>query len=59
MKVGEYEIEKGARVSCTVVWKGGRTTASEGTLITVSGDKAYVETSLGPVEVDASTVEPL
>ena len=58
MKVGRYEIAKGERVTADVVWKDGRRTTTSGTLITVADDKAYIDTALGAVEVDAETVEP-
>jgi hypothetical protein len=57
--IGAYAVEEGARVSCVVVWPGGRQTTSEGSLINVVGAKAYVEISLGAVEVEASSVEPI
>ena len=51
------KLKPGDRVSCEVRWKSGRTTTSEGRLISIVGDKAYVETSLGTVEVDLDSVD--
>ena len=58
MKVGEYEIAVGATVTAEVVWRDGRRTRTSGSLNMVHGNKAYIKTLYGSVEVDINTVEP-
>lgn len=57
MKADPTKLAKGTEVTCEIVWKDGRRTHGRGKLLFVDGDKAYVETSLGAVEVDLETVE--
>lgn len=51
------EFKAGDRVTAEVVWKDGRTTRSEGVFKFALKDKAYIELSMGVVEVDLETVE--
>lgn len=48
----------GDQVSAVVEWPNGRRTNTQGTLITVDGDEAYIESPLGPVAVNVETLEP-
>ena len=48
----------GDHVFCEVQWPGGRKTQTEGKLIVIRDNLAYVETSMGVCEVDLATVEP-
>lgn len=47
---------KGHTVTATVKWHNGRTTDTTGTVISIAGDKVYLESALGPVEGDAMSM---
>lgn len=53
----EPRFEKGDQVTAEVRWPGGRVTTTAGTFLFHLGDKAYIETSVGTVEVLLETVE--
>jgi hypothetical protein len=50
-------FRKGQKVWLKVPWPNGSVKDMEGTLSSVNGDKAYVETSLGIVEGYADTMD--
>lgn len=51
------EFKPGQKVSCLVPWPNGQNIRMEGTLITIKGNDAYIESVLGPVSGDADTLE--
>ncbi len=51
------EFKKGDRVSCDVVWHGGRRTNTVGEFLCEANGEAYVETAAGIVAAPIESVE--
>ncbi len=47
---------KGRTVAASVKWQNGRVTEAAGEVISIAGDKVYLETAFGAVEGDANTM---